>query len=279
MAEVEYRRDLDRISRDIADFTVGFVGLSTEGSNEDAHAAGSGTLIAVGSIKGILTAAHVLDNLPDTGEVGLLSFPRVQARAYRQTIDMSAAEKLLIGSRPFGPMGPDLGFLRLGPRDAEALEARNVFFNLGRRRALILAETPTSTSYFDGLSGVIAEWTTDSPTEENWSKRKDFFALYGTGIVVREHMSDGFDLVDFEVSYDEAVKRPNSYKGMSGGSLWRVYGALHENGRLLVSEKRIFGVAFFQSERFDNKRIITCHGPMGIYGHLIDAISDVWPSG
>jgi hypothetical protein len=41
---------------------------------EDAIGAGSGTLVSIGKIRGILTAAHVLAHRPDKGEVGIVEY-------------------------------------------------------------------------------------------------------------------------------------------------------------------------------------------------------------
>ena len=59
--------------------------------------------MTVGSVDGILTAAHVLENLPDHGEVGIVLFNRTSRFAQKLTIDMEQAEKLTIAADVFGP--------------------------------------------------------------------------------------------------------------------------------------------------------------------------------
>jgi hypothetical protein len=54
-----------------ASFNVGFAILSNDGKVETAFCAGSGTLVSVGDQKGILTAAHVLAMLPDSGDTAI----------------------------------------------------------------------------------------------------------------------------------------------------------------------------------------------------------------
>ena len=276
MDKHEFSLVLEKVGAEIADFTVGFAILRTRGSTQDADPVGSGSLVTVGSVHGILTAAHVLINLPDQGEVGLVRFPRVQSFAQKVTIDMGQTEKLTIAADAFGPEGPDLGFLRLSPKDAGALKARNVFFNLGMRQKSVLADDQPDPPYFDGISGMIAEWTTDLPPEQGLARVKGFRALFGVGLVVREHESNGFDLFDFEVTYGPGSDSPDSYGGMSGGALWRVYCTKDNDGQLSVVDKKVFGVAFHQSDLSDQKRIITCHGPRSVYGPLIEAIRERW---
>ena len=265
------------VSAEVADFTVGFATLRTCGGTQDADPAGSGALVTVGSVHGILTAAHVLKHLPDQGEVGLVRFPRVQSGTQRLTIDMGQVEKLTLAADAVGPEGPDLGFLRLSPMDAEAINARNVFFNLEIRRKSVLAGENPDLQCFDALSGMIAERTTDLPPEEWGTRVKGFHALFGVGMVVGERESNGFDLLDFEVTYRAGSVSPDSYHGMSGGALWRVYCTKDDDGQPSVSEKKVFGVAFHQSDISNQKRIITCHGPRSVYGRLIDAVREKWP--
>ena len=276
MENHEIQPQLDAISAEIADSTVGFAILSRRDGIEDAIPAGSGTLVTVGLVNGILTASHVLRNLPDKGDVGIVRFPRVPRFAQKQTIDIGRSEKLTIGTPPFGPEGPDLGFLRLSSEDAGNLKARCTFLNLEKKRSSVLDCHQPEPPYFDGISGMIAEWTTDLPSDQGQARVKGFRALFGVGLVVRTYESSDFDLFDFEVTYGPGSVSPLSYEGMSGGGLWRVGCTKGENGRLLVVDKTVFGVAFHQSPLSDQKRIITCHGPKSVYGALIKAIHEKW---
>lgn len=269
---------LEEISAEIRDFTVGFAKLNIHDKIEEADLAGSGSLVTVGSVHGVLTAAHVLTGLPKKGEVGLIRFPRKPVVVSEKlVIEMDHADSVIIRSSPFGPGGPDIGILLLSPEDVERLTARgNVFYNLGTRRDAILAGDLPDPSYFDGISGVVAEWTSDLPPEKGSPRIKGFHALFGAGVVVKEHQSNGFDLLDFEVTYRSGSVSPLNYKGVSGGAVWRVYGAIDDDGKLSVTGKKLYGVAFHQSCLKDEKRIITCHGPRSVYGSLIDAIRERW---
>ena len=277
MEKQEVEPVIEKMSAEIANFIVGFVLIRVHDGIEAAYPAGSGTLVTIGSVGGVLTAAHVLRNLPDHSEIGILRFNKASSLFQKLTIDMEHAEKLTIAADVFGPEGPDLGFLRLSPRDVGTLNARNVFFNLGRRQASILEGEQLDLPYFDGISGMIAEWTTNLPSKKGLARVKGFESLYGVGRVVKEHEANGFDLFDFEVSYESEFVAPGSYKGMSGGALWRAYYTEGDDAQLSVSDKMLFGVAFHQSDISDRKRIITCHGPRSVYGPLIEAIRDKWP--
>ncbi len=120
------------VANSVASFSIGFAKLRVNGKQEDATLAGSGALVTVGPIRGILTAAHVLEELPDRGQVGLIRFttnPVLQ----KQSIDMYLTDRLTIGGEHNGADGPDIGFLRLASHQAATLDATNVFFNLSKR--------------------------------------------------------------------------------------------------------------------------------------------------
>src|ERR1051325_4361345 len=102
----------ENISRQVAHFTIGFAALSVKDRVEDAKSAGSGTLVTIGSINGILTAAHVVDALPRSGPVGLVLYSGTHSTVQKQTLKMEHADSVVIRGDTFGPKGPDLAFLR-----------------------------------------------------------------------------------------------------------------------------------------------------------------------
>lgn len=267
-------------SAQVSNFSIAFAKLSIRDNEENAVSAGSGVLVSIGGISGILTAAHVLKKLPDDGNVGIVRFTKNRA-IQKQTLEMVLTEKLIIGGDGlFGdelPNSPDIGFLRLASNQVAALNATNVFFNLDKRKESVLRGERTSKMYFEGLSGVIAEWTVDHMEGGGGFYRlKGFKGLFGVGDAEQTIDCDGYDLTDFGVSYDESTNAPCDYGGMSGGALWRIYIEEDSDGGLSIVDKRIFGVAFHQSKLIDGKRIITCHGPRSVYGKLFSAVEDRW---
>lgn len=262
--------DCAEAAQSIRHFAVGFAVLTKNGREEDAFPAGSGTLAKLGPISGIVTAAHVLKALPDKGEVGLVRF-NSRGQVQKQTIEMSHAEKVIISAGD-GPLGPDLGFLQLPPVNGGNLEATNNFFNLGKRR-----EAHAAPMYFEAVVGVVGEWTADvRPTST--TRRKDLELLFGGGQVTgKSHLPNGFDLCTFKVDYAADVKKPSTYKGVSGGGLWRVYYQFDAGERQVVREKRLVGVAFYEFTEPDGSQMITCHGPRSIYRHLVERMQERWP--
>ncbi|MET4247227.1 hypothetical protein [Bradyrhizobium sp. LA6.7] len=267
------------VALQLADFSIGFAKLSTVAGREHVHPAGSGALVSVGSVHGILTAAHVLEELPESGEVGLIRFMR-EPKIQTQTIEMSLTERLT--RRGLGKVaeGPDIGFLRLASTQVATLNATtNIFFNLSRRQDSVLENKHPSTEYFEGISGIIAEWTINrSEAEARVQHLTGFRGLFGVGCVSGVHDHDGYDLVSFETDRNENKNAPIDYRGWSGGALWRVYITEGRDGQPTAIEKRIFGVAFHQSELVGGKRTVTCHGPKSVYQNLLGEIARKWPS-
>jgi hypothetical protein len=57
------------ISKAVSHYTIGFAKLFDSAGGRDVLPLGSGSLVTVGSTMGILTAAHVVDALPEDGRM------------------------------------------------------------------------------------------------------------------------------------------------------------------------------------------------------------------
>jgi hypothetical protein len=266
----------DDESRALTNYTIGFVRVTEHDNVEDVESLGTGTLISVGSIQGILTAAHVLEHLPDTGNVGIALFQEDTAKFGKRVIDMQHAEKLMIGGEASDASGPDLGFLRLPPDTVAALGAVLSFYNLSKRRDDVLANKVPAPSYTDAIFGIVAELTEEVPSERKRVRRKSFTALFGRGNSSAVTEANGHDLFDFEVPPFPDFKMPDSFEGTSGGSVWRFFVA-ERDGKDSVVDRRLVGVPFHQSDAVNGKRTITCHGIKSIYSVLADAVMKKWP--
>src|SRR5437867_752967 len=87
------------------------------------------TCATSGGSAAILTADHVLADLPKEGAVGLV-FPEVGApRLHRPLLKIDATRKLTVGPASYDSGGPDLGLLILAEHDAANLKARRTFYN------------------------------------------------------------------------------------------------------------------------------------------------------
>ncbi len=89
--------------------TIGFV-VPERGR---ARPLGSGTLISFGRLEGILTAAHVLDEVKKVDEIGLLAFPVRPTQSQRSRLHFKHVDWVKIAKEPYSERGPDLAFLKL----------------------------------------------------------------------------------------------------------------------------------------------------------------------
>lgn len=267
----------EQISQEIANFTIGFAKLIVRDNIEDAIGAGSGTLAVLGPVHGVLTAAHVLDSLPNTGPVGLVRYLNENGRYQKQTIDMAGATKLVIRAEEFGMNGPDLGFLRLPADSVGWLKAINSFYELRRYRDEYIAGKLPDGSPLMALVGMIDERTKDLPPERRGQRRKGFEALFTDGDIVSGRIRDRHELMDFVPKNYPDFKLPGSFEGTSGGAIWQLFLQMVD-GQAKVVAKRYWGIPFYQRRRTGKTAVLICHGPDGIYKAMFDKIVDTWPS-
>jgi hypothetical protein len=144
----------------VAPFSIGFARLQSDGEREDALPAGSGALVSVGSVHGILTAAHVLEALPDQGEVGLIRFTKSPV-IQNMTIEMSLLDKLMFRPHSSEVDGPDLGFLRLTSSMVATLNASTgIFYSLLKREKSVFSNPEPGKEY----SRVLLESSASGPS-------------------------------------------------------------------------------------------------------------------
>lgn len=261
----------------IANYTVGLCKVSRVGEEERAEPVGTATLIQFGSVYGLLTAAHVLAHLPDQGNVPVVRFPFRDNQLQKQVIDMSLAEKVILRGETFGPEGPDLGFLRLPPASVSSLKATNSFVNVEKVRDEVLDGPEEKVDFEDVIFGVVEEWTESVPVLQPNARTVELKLLAGFGEIVSTSKRNGFDFYTFEASYDDDFKKPESYGGVSGGGLWRIFVEREKGGDLIVLGRKLIGVAFYQLRDESGAHTIVCHGPIGIYSSFVDELLAKWP--
>lgn len=267
------RHLLETASNELADYAAGFAILEGKGPITDAVLGGSGTLVTVGSRYAVLTADHVLENLPNSGEVGLILPTRFQAKLHKVVIDMALAHKIRIARGQVESEGPDLGALILPETVASTIKSTKSFYNLTRRQQAS-SGLPAIDLGVWLLCGMAHEWTSDSAPEHGYKKVKIFRGICGAGIVANERTSGQYDYIDFMTKYDEAYEGPQSFEGFSGGGLWQLVIAKESTGELVVREKVLSGVAFYQSALVEEHRSVVCHARQSIYGVAMGAIEN-----
>lgn len=266
---------LEDAAKGISDFVIGFVRLLETGSGQDAELAGSGTLVQIDDTYGILTAYHVLDHLRNTDEIGLILATRLEPSLHRFTLKTDVIRPLKIAQGHEQSEGPDLGFLILPEVDVGPLKARKSFYNLSRRRERVLDNPPAHDEGIWFLCGFAGEFTREQPPERGYARVRVFRGACGAGWVDREYCVGDFDYFEFEARYGGINEPPQSFGGFSGAGLWQVPLMRIPEGVLKAKELLLSGVAFYQSARTEELRLVKCHGRRSIYLHGIQSVRNV----
>lgn len=283
MLQKRFLISTEALSKDVSHFTIGFAHLTQDGKIEDAVSAGSGTLVTVGSLHGVLTAAHVVDALPKYGDVGIILNADSPAQYRRSVINIDHTEApVVMRAEKFDAVGPDLAFLKLPDESLGWLKATNSFYSLSKRRDDALTRKEPTKSNTDCMTGIIHELTSEAPSERRGAsliRRVNFHTIF-CGVrpsAVRYLNSHDLLYVQLATEHEPEFKIPNSFEGTSGGAVWRFY-VTEKDGKPELVDRRLIAVPFHQSFTADGKREITCHGSTSIYGSLVDQVRARWPN-
>lgn len=271
------RELIEEISEDILNFLIGFVRLRDTATGQDAELAGSGTLIQLDDTYGILTAHHVMECLPRTGEIGLVPATSFDTKVSRPTIKGEVVRWVEIARGHLDSEGPDLGLLILPLADVGWLKALKSFYNLSFRREKLLSDPPNCNEGIWFLCGFAGELTSEKSPEAGFARVKGFRGMCGAGRVERQYRTGDFDYFDFEARYGGISEPPGSFGGFSGGGLWQVPLVRGTNGKLQAKERILSGVAFYQADRIGDRRVIKCHGHRSVYDRVVDSMYGITP--
>jgi hypothetical protein len=239
---------------------------------------GSGTLISFGKNDGILTAEHVVNYAADekyrlNTKFGGSQKLRISVAEFPHdiSIDVSYLEIETSGARKNNYYGPDLAFIKIPPSPLlRELKARKSFVNIGVR----VEERFKNASVNAGCSVVTGFPEIDRVHRMEQSARLGFISteqLKGYGFItgqVNQEEVDGYDYLDFGVSYEAGNEAPLRFNGVSGGGVWRVP-VIRKKGEPPGTEYfdkfYLAGVVFFQEEIVNNQCRLRAHGPKSLY--------------
>ena len=252
--------------------TIGF--LIFENDRRNAQPIGTGTLVRLGTVCGVLTAGHVIKRLPMTGEVGIVTFPSIRPCVQNLTIEMDYTTNVVIWDG-IDSNAPDVGFLRVPDRTVAYMEVIGcIFHNLEKTRRSLSGPSETNLASFYAIIGVIAEWATDLPGKRPKTRIKDVQGLFLAVSNIRESFELGSSVFECKIHYSSDARVPTSYGGVSGGALWQF--EVERSGRRIVAiKKKLAGVAFRQSAVVNDERLIYCQGRDAIE-QLITMVRGKW---
>lgn len=252
---------MEVVMHDLAQFSIGFIQVVDIPGGQDAFLLGSGTLVQAGETSAILTAHHVLENLPRFGRMGLILAPSL----HQTTIDTSGTSLLKIGRGSIDSDGPDLGAVILSRPIAAALASKKRFYNLDRHRDQLLDHPPHLRDGIWFVHGFLGERTTTEPEQDGFKVVKQFYSFSGAGGPDLPILNGRHDYFAFPVSPGGQANAPLSFGGMSGGGLWQVPLARKPGEELVHMPPLFSGVVFYQQRGSDDEFFVKCHGRQSVY--------------
>ena len=258
---------VEAVIRDLGDYTVAFfdMEITQKANSNKLGLLGSGTLVSLGEKRAILTAHHVIKNLPTTGSVGVFLGPTNAPHS----LEVQALTSLGMARGTNNSVGPDIGAIVLAPHIADSIAAKKSFYNLGKRRDRLLGSPPVAESGFWMIQGFVAELSVMKP---EWHGMTRFYYNFSAlSSPSKSERIDAYDFFDILVSKTGVANAPRNWGGISGGGLWQVELKRNE-GVLETCPPLLSGVAFYQAAPTESGYAVRCHGRESIYRTLYDSI-------
>ena len=247
---------------------VGFLRIRSQGEIVSPDSLGSVTLVRFGEIYGVLTAAHVLDVIPEHTPVGLMMFTRIDGQGQFK-FEVGGSDKLYAEGWRDSHTLPDLGFLRLHEPEISRLKDLGcVFYNLQKARPVPI--DPATQSFRLGccITGVVGESKT-SIINSKGIPVTHFTMLLGQCGDMTISDNGGFNLTTHAIEFGPGLHAPGSYGGVSGGALWFFTPSVDSE----MPQRILAGVAFREiPDEKDGLRII-CHFYSDIERRLLPLIA------
>jgi hypothetical protein len=238
----------------------------------DGQVSGSGTLVSIDGVRGILTAGHVVHNWHDSQpteghskRLGIIPDRRASVLVEESLAHFDSFVTEPADSETFGP---DLAFVGIPSPSGflSTLLAKKSFCDLTgpsvtNRMVFIQRAGPMASC------GVVAERTERS----NGRITINQYVLLGTEPQLFER--DGYDYVDLRSRRSLEPKTPNSFGGLSGSGLWRFSLARLSPSEMKPFDFQLAGVAFFQlPDTDDGIATVRFHGPRSIYEQFLPEV-------
>ncbi|WJI41802.1 MULTISPECIES: hypothetical protein [Mesorhizobium] len=254
--------DISDRGREIAaSYLIGFIGFRDDPQGKRTVSLGSGTLVKMAGVRGVLTAAHVAIALMDEARVGIVTF----GPGKFQTLIFNPNDEhgtWMVSDEEFGPSATDIAFIQL-PQDAELrLAVNQAFWDMDERIRLVYESGKFLDDPVHMVMGVIGEMSEHDRSNEKYVDSSHTAMMHVGTLDLRAEDNDL--IVIFRPDFAEGISAPLSYGGTSGGPLWVMsQQALHKVAGAAWSKLdfHIVGVAFYEEPSPDGQLQILCQGP------------------
>jgi len=250
----------DKIKALIHGYTIALVRVKSDPSKENIF--GSGTLVSFGGEDGILTAAHVTEEIKRMNEIGFC-IGKFHHTHVKKTKHLSISNVGWSGETT--PEGPDISLIRIPQTELGWIKANKIFYPLDPN----LPDKVTNSEFADKgpwfISGYIGTWTISKPQNGGSAGSHGLRSFIGIVESVEDYSAQGnFDYCKITVEYDSNTKNPESFEGLSGGGLWKGKFSQDNDGNLKVDDFILQGLAYYQTSIQCKSRKIICHAHRSI---------------
>ncbi len=249
--------------------SIGFLKIRSKGEVIDPECSGSGTLVRLpGGRRGILTAAHVVDEVRKNNPVGIQHFT-VEGAHGQMKVTFHESDYFVASGWGKGKDVPDLGFIRLCAPEIASLEARGcLFYDLEKPR-------PVTDDYRAGRSanyvvGVVGESMRQSISEFSNGPIFSSTLLFLLSVNGLLHTDEHLTLTQQIPIHGEGNLPPNSYAGMSGGGLWMV--SWGERCGETQLDRKLLGVVFQERPDDEGNLSLIGHGLPDVFRYLLPEV-------
>jgi len=243
------------MTTDIADVILAHISNSAVGLVRREEGAGStvlssGVLVSIEGRRGILTCGHAAEAYEKLPQIGLIRFS-ASGGLQRRMLKLGDTQTIILQTGDtWSEKGFDLAFTQLPPDAASSIEAQSIFLNIEKNRAKMEAAAPAEGKHIDAMLGLVAEFA-QQPFVEGREFISPMRGVLHTGhICAQENGLLTFDAMDYNLE-----ELPQSFGGMSGAGLWRIYFVEGETSSTIIGTM-LCGVASWQI----TDRKIACEG-------------------
>ena len=240
------------------------------GNDSGAYHCGSGSLVNVGGVHGILTAGHVLRDIAADDSFRMISSVGPGRFADNRLIPIEPNSIISNWSGEATPTGPDIGFVRLPNDIRDWAIANRAFYNYGHRYQLYKAGRRPSQTHAFYVLGAYGEGSKVELQDDGFSHITTNFSMLLGDIDTSDKSLEAAGSIIFYPN--STAGHPSTFKGLSGSGVWAVNKNDDALGHILI------GVAYYEyPESADGNRAVIFHSVQWAYDWLLDEVAKRFP--
>jgi hypothetical protein len=237
----------ESLLRGILKCTTAVMAFKREGNDEVSQWAASGTFVKIGKVRGILTAAHVVEDLFADDVVAMGIIASDERHLFKIPVPGKALRAIEWAPRKSDAWGPDVTLIVLPEVDANRVERLGRYFydleaNPDHRNTVwVVYGAPVGLQRLGQVDDVLGVGAHIATTRRFITK-------------------NGLHYVQVTASMDAPSEAPDNLRGISGGGLWIFKMARKGSVSRFTGDHVFGGVAYFaQHPKPNQPGFIRCH--------------------